>query len=672
MFLKQLQVINFKSFQNVTIELNEGVNILTGVNNAGKTTMLEAISLWHECFANLIQEAKKTTKNYNKGDYVLGNTQNKYFPNTQINSVRSPHIHDIFYQCDKNNYIQLKATFSKQEQKSDFENIFSSIWDSHTSESFSVETPLPPDNEKELTISFNIKESGLNYVIELEGNTSYDYQQFNDFFKRLPNPIGIYYASPLSSLRQHELFFTKPQIENAILARESASVFRNRLHRIYLTHPFQGFLQDLSYILFDNQQQIEISTSSNINNDTHIIFNFKIGPRDVEKEIALLGSGALQIMEILLNLYAEGGYQKDMNLVLLDEPDSHIHRDIQQRLLTTLVKFSKNTQVILSTHNESLIRNAPLDYLFHLESKPVNHYKNLGSQDIGKQHAHFKGIYPTVTNPVISALGHSNGLDFVNAIEADRLVFVEGEDDARVFDLLLKKAVINNPKRYVYWVLGGVNNVFTQLHHYETVFSAIKNEKTLWAKSVLIFDRDYLDDRFCTDIKTRLNRKLPAHIWSSYTFEATLFTDLQKTARLLVEWLNTKNHQASFEDVYEALKSHYEAQGESLADSYSSKFYEDTSHQHKKVRDSLNTIFGKPQIDANDQQINTRIREHVKESLSQDLYHRLMKKEQVEVVIKEVVSNYGEQFDIETNFIELIQRVNKSTWLDEWDFLTQL
>ncbi len=641
MFLKQLQVINFKSFQNVTIEFNESVNVLTGINNAGKTTMLEAVLLWHECFSKLIQEAKKSTNNYKKGDFVLGNTLNKYFPSSRINSVRSPHINDIFYRCDKKYHIELKATFE--------------------------------DDGQELDINFKISESGLNYVIELNNNTTYDYQKFNRFFKELPNPIGLYYASPVSAIKQQELFVTKPQIQDAILNRESASVFRNRLYLLYRDASFNNFVDDLSYILFGGQQRITITTTSDFNRDTSLSFNFKIGQQDVQKEIALLGSGALQIMEILLNLYYPGdGYKKDMNLVLLDEPDSHIHRDIQQRLLITLVKFSKNTQVILSTHNESLIRNAPLDYLFHLESKPVNHYKNLGSQNVGKQHARFKGIYPTVTNPVISALGHSNGLDFINAIEADRLLFVEGEDDARAFDLLLKKAVINNSKRYVYWVLGGVNLVFTQLHHYETVFSAIKNEKTLWEKSALIFDRDYLDDKFCSDINERLNKKLTTHIWSSYTFEATLFTDLEKTARLLVEWLTTKHHPANSKEVYDALKLHYEAQGKSLADSYSSKFYEDTSHQHKNVRDSVNAIFGKPKMEANEQQINTRIREHVNVSLSQGFYHRLMKKEHVGYVINQTLSIYNEPFDIETNFIELMQCVNKSTWLDEWDFLIQL
>lgn len=39
-------------------------------------------------------------------------------------------------------------------------------------------------------------------------------------------------------------------------------------------------------------------------------------------EISLVGSGILQIMEILLAIYED---KYELNLVLLDEPDSHIH-----------------------------------------------------------------------------------------------------------------------------------------------------------------------------------------------------------------------------------------------------------------------------------------------------------------------------------------------------------
>ena len=43
MYLKQLSVINFKNYSETSLTLNEGVNVFTGNNGAGKTNLLDAI-----------------------------------------------------------------------------------------------------------------------------------------------------------------------------------------------------------------------------------------------------------------------------------------------------------------------------------------------------------------------------------------------------------------------------------------------------------------------------------------------------------------------------------------------------------------------------------------------------------------------------------------------------
>ena len=52
-------------------------------------------------------------------------------------------------------------------------------------------------------------------------------------------------------------------------------------------------------------------------------------------------------------------------MILLDEPDSHIHRDIQKRLLKELK--SNDAQIFLTTHNESLIRSAKPKSIFFID-----------------------------------------------------------------------------------------------------------------------------------------------------------------------------------------------------------------------------------------------------------------------------------------------------------------
>lgn len=245
------------------------------MNNSGKTTVLEALSLWQECFTKLITEAKRGEKTYKRGDYVLGPSNNIYFPFNEINSVRCLNFEDIFHDRDKKNEIKISLTINDE-------------------------------NNFETHIPFHIKSSGSNYVIALEGNTGYNHRGFNDFFAHLPNPVSLVYGIPITQIIPDENFTTEPGIKEIQLLRQSALVFRNRLYRVLNgidSALSSNFLNDLNYILFNNERKIEFDSVTKIQKDAKVVILFKIGAKDIEKDISLLGSGSLQIIEILLDLY---------------------------------------------------------------------------------------------------------------------------------------------------------------------------------------------------------------------------------------------------------------------------------------------------------------------------------------------------------------------------------
>lgn len=45
MYIKKVKIQNFKCYREFEIELNDGLNIVVGNNDAGKSTILEAINL---------------------------------------------------------------------------------------------------------------------------------------------------------------------------------------------------------------------------------------------------------------------------------------------------------------------------------------------------------------------------------------------------------------------------------------------------------------------------------------------------------------------------------------------------------------------------------------------------------------------------------------------------
>jgi predicted ATP-dependent endonuclease of OLD family len=45
MALKKIKIVNFKVFENLEVEFTDGLNILVGNNEVGKSTILEAVHL---------------------------------------------------------------------------------------------------------------------------------------------------------------------------------------------------------------------------------------------------------------------------------------------------------------------------------------------------------------------------------------------------------------------------------------------------------------------------------------------------------------------------------------------------------------------------------------------------------------------------------------------------
>lgn len=513
MVIKSFKIENFKSIKSLEIALNPQLSMLTGANNCGKTTILEALTLWAECFNLLARRAEKSvTGKYHKGDFILGTKNNLYMDFSSLVSVPVPSFEDIFYMRDAKQTIRLTAT---------------------------VQNPEIGEQKIGFTLS---NSTNSRYAIRLADVDTFDYDMFNRLFRMLPQAVSTYFSSPTANISIVEKFLTDPIVHGHLASRESYMVMRNRIYSLYYGSPstFQMFEQQLSYILYGSAMvaQLKLAPKTDVNKDQNVVIVYTNNKQDVvEKDISLLGSGSLQAIEILLNVYHGLDDKRDLYLVLLDEPDSHIHRDVQKRLFEVLRQMGNKNQIVLTTHNEALIRSTPLENIFHIDSS-ARKVSCLSSQDLGKLNIpHFKGLYPSAINPMIKSLNSTAvGLDFVSAIEADLIVFVEGDDDARLLNYLFYQNPSNAHKRVMFWVLGGVTKVFDSLKIYKEFFSQIKNSKTLWEKACLVFDQDILMDSHMNMLIQLLKDKfaLSACCLNVYTQESVLLTNLELLADLLI------------------------------------------------------------------------------------------------------------------------------------------
>ncbi len=577
----------------------------------------------------------------------MGPTSNRYFNFDEIYSVRCPNFEDMFRDRNTKLPIVLSAEL------------------------------VTDDGKQSMTVGFSISSStNTRYVISLDGKDTFDYNKFNTFFRNLNNgSIAYYYASPVALIEQMEDFVTDPVLNDAIHQRHSYQVIRNRIYKLYHSSSavFQTFQNDMSFVLYgtSTSAKLILSSKSDIQKDKRVIITYKIDNEIVEKDIALLGSGSLQVMEILLDVYHQSDEKKDLNLVLLDEPDSHIHRDIQGRLLKVLNSASGNNQVVVTTHNESLIRSASLSQLFHIDGSGKGVVSCLYKKELPKLNTpHYTGPYPTLSVPVIRSIDSTAaGLDFISAIEADKIVFVEGDDDARLLYKLFSDKVANRDIKIMFWVLGGISKIMDKVDMYKLFFGEIKNRTSLWDKSLLVFDMDRLLPEHYEALSQVLQekKKLPNMALTVYTQESILLSDVGILTQLLMRYL--KEDALKKIDVEHELQVAIESRRVVIKERYSDGKIDNGFVQEYKGMyiEKINKMLDNGRkIVVNDIDLRTRLIEYY-DSVDPIT---LSTKEDVEAVINSALSalRINKSVD-ETIFYSLVEQLDRSTFYPEWERL---
>ncbi|MCA9699790.1 MAG: AAA family ATPase [Myxococcales bacterium] len=492
--MTSLHVEGFKAIGDATLHWHPRVNIITGPNNSGKTTVLEALALWVESFDRISYQAAKAVKKngLRQGDWGLGRTNVHH---SDVVSVRSPGFDDLFYRSGDS--CTLTATFT--------------------------------DDADEFSVPLHIRKArGGHYEFDCKAALNVLNPRLNAVCTKWPHPFRVIFASPVAAVLSREEFRTPGKVNDMIRQRRSAGVLRNRIHRLYSTSStnFERFTTDVSHVLAGDAGDVQIEVHGDPNTGVHAIVFARSNPRDQMRDISLLGSGSLQVIEVLLNLYLD---PTDLDLVLLDEPDSHIHRDIQRRLLEVIEDKAEYAQVFATTHNESLLRNVGWDRVFHLTPAPADspkHFHPVASEQLmvaGRK----QGLIASPLRSVLSSIGAETALDFLNALESKHFLMVEGSGDAVLLDRLFEISRMKGPRdSAMYWSLNGIDGGLRSLASLKPVLSHIRNDRSLWDKAKLILDRDLLTFDQAQQVSAALAKKLglQAHFWEARTVEATLLS----------------------------------------------------------------------------------------------------------------------------------------------------
>ncbi len=154
---------------------------------------------------------------------------------------------------------------------------------------------------------------------------------------------------------------------------------------------------------------------------------FKAFPNYNPRDIMTEGSG------FLLYTYA---LNEDIDVLLLDEPDAHLHCSLQTQLFNKLNSIVKNNQrqILVATHSTEIIKNAPLESIMDVNKGACKYVSN--SQQIIK---------------ILSGLGSEYNPILDRILKTRRIFFVENESDVTILQLFAKKLGLEWPNNLTVW-----------------------------------------------------------------------------------------------------------------------------------------------------------------------------------------------------------------------------
>ncbi len=299
--ISEIQIERFKSIKNIVLSLDK-INVLVGPNNSGKSSILQAIQ-----FAVSICQ---TTGNSATANWKRNN--------------------------------QLATTISPQQL------VYSPVADVYA---LGYKAPLKERAEDAIVIRFIDSEEQLqvqvrkgrnkNIAVTLNGESLG--KKVQDFKK----PYSIIVPG-LAGVGATESYVTPSIIYRCAARGDSNSVFRNILLELKnnVEDGWDKFSSRFRSIYPDHQIKLKFDPKV----DEHI--TCLIEANGQELPIDACGTGMQQIIQILSYIYLF-----HPRLLILDEPDAHLHPNNQRLLVETLKNIIDNLdiQVLISTHSKYMI-----------------------------------------------------------------------------------------------------------------------------------------------------------------------------------------------------------------------------------------------------------------------------------------------------------------------------
>lgn len=476
--ISEIILKNFKTFKNLKINPNPDFNIVIGENSAGKSTIFEAIHLWEKCYETYILASRK-------GFYKVKKSTNRYVNYQDLDFLRITKDEDLFF--DPKNTELGKCAEITVSLTNDDEDITWSL-------GFKITCPTSIENA----------------FYRVQPISEADFADFAEKFcatgRFLDEAVFIYQTRPVAGIHQFEPYYNEAQIKRKIQKGASHEVLRNKI--VAKRRSISELQESISTIL-EKEVSFKLPPIARRDKDEYIDLLVSINgskPYDLH----LQGSGFLQIAEILATIEF---IDAPLKLLLVDEPDSHIHSKLQRKLISHLKSIDHNQFFVIS-HNDQFVTNAGDGEIFFLneEVKEDGVLKPINSNS-------FDIIKNSLGGVVMS-------LELLN--QSKQVVFVEGNDDAKYISTLYKKmADINEITKSIsditFFPLRGKDNIVQKIEYNKRTLSNLLKGK----KWKVLFDQDFSTQEIDQTLKSlMIGKRCEPFSHQGYCIESVLFSEI--------------------------------------------------------------------------------------------------------------------------------------------------
>lgn len=476
MYISSLILESFKSYENITLKFDKKFNVIIGENNIGKSTIFEALQLWKKCFDLSILA---------KGNNFYSPSTNIYINFEDLNFIRLSEDEDILFPGKTS--CKIAVVFA--------EDIGEEV------ETYKLDFTLTKPNIK-------------NAYVRISRTNDDEFQKLlsrlNILNIKLDEFIFIHQTSPVSNILRKEPYMYKGQVLKKIQRGKSDEVLRNKIiQSLEKDTKLEEWMCDVLDINF----KFILPKRSEREKKEYI--SLLVEKEGNKLDMYLQGSGFLQIAEIFSTIEV---MDNAINILLIDEPDSHISPRIQSRLLSCLKRI-EGTQTFIISHNDNFVSDVSPEHILFINStnKADGLVEPLAIDNVDTLHTALGGIVTGLTK----------------LQKYKTVFFVEGEDDISYLRMLCDTLKQNGSIHTVdvdkisFWYIRGKDYLKVKIMAGKQLLSqAVRN-----CRYNAMFDKDFSttvanESYIVAHIKSQLGTTAKIHTHDGYCIESVLFSNL--------------------------------------------------------------------------------------------------------------------------------------------------